>query len=375
MDPSVYPPSLQGLQLRQPSTQHAALPRSGASPASALPALSRLAACALACLLLLRYATPLWRLLCALARALARACQPAAPAPAASLPPAAAPRVPLVMVVNARSGNGQGHAVAETVRELLRRGDRTVAEVLPLSVDGLAAALRRVRELLPPGAAPASPSSSSSSHAAAAAAAPLPVRLVCAGGDGTVSAVAGVLAGCGLSGVPIAVLPLGTGNDMARSLGMGGAPPPITPAALAPWLRRCAAAPTRACDVWSVSFAVHPGGSIRVLRHGVETALPEAAVKGSGVLYVSAGLDAQLVWEVERRRSGSRWANRALYALLGGGLVVGGAWEQAWWWAGRAWRAVRGGGGGSGARAAGGGPPFPPFSHFFSSYFSSSCCF
>ena len=43
--------------------------------------------------------------------------------------------------------------------------------------------------------------------------------VVAAGGDGTVSAAARAVAGCG---VPLAILPLGTANNIARSIGIGG---------------------------------------------------------------------------------------------------------------------------------------------------------
>jgi len=45
-------------------------------------------------------------------------------------------------------------------------------------------------------------------------------RIVAAGGDGTVGAVVDALADCATSATDLAVLPLGTGNDLARSLGM-----------------------------------------------------------------------------------------------------------------------------------------------------------
>ena len=50
-------------------------------------------------------------------------------------------------------------------------------------------------------------------------------RVAAAGGDGTVSTVAALLAERGARDVEFAVLPLGTGNDLARSLGM-----PLDPA-------------------------------------------------------------------------------------------------------------------------------------------------
>jgi len=45
-------------------------------------------------------------------------------------------------------------------------------------------------------------------------------RIIAAGGDGTVGAVVDALADCATDRTDLAVLPLGTGNDLARSLGM-----------------------------------------------------------------------------------------------------------------------------------------------------------
>jgi diacylglycerol kinase (ATP) len=45
-------------------------------------------------------------------------------------------------------------------------------------------------------------------------------RIIAAGGDGTVGAVVDALSDCAADTTDLAVLPLGTGNDLARSLGM-----------------------------------------------------------------------------------------------------------------------------------------------------------
>ena len=219
--------------------------------------------------------------------------------------------VTLVMVINARSGGGAGTAVARIVDGLRASaaGDAAALSRLPevyiLSEEGLRDALRRCADVSAAGRS---------------------VRLICAGGDGTVSAVARLLCTRGMEGVvPLIVLPLGTGNDVARSMGMGATEPFFDAAGAARWFSAVRRAQTRPADVWSIAFAVDAArsGSVRVLRGGVETVLPESQVRGTAILYVSVGDDASLVWLVEARRTGSRLANRALYAAFGAQLVVG----------------------------------------------------
>lgn len=112
----------------------------------------------------------------------------------------------LILVHNPNAGDGK--PTAEELTALLRGGGFRVAYV-DAKDKGRLKALRRARGLI-----------------------------VAAGGDGTVHKVARRIAGCGKT---MAVLPLGTANNIARSLGIRG-----TPAELAPRLKR---AKTIAIDV------------------------------------------------------------------------------------------------------------------------------
>ena len=98
----------------------------------------------------------------------------------------------LSVLVNGASGAGHGEGVAAKIEGCFRAaGAQARVEVVADGSALIDSARQCVRER--------------------------PERLVAAGGDGTVSAVASVLAG---SGVPLAVLPLGTLNHFARDLGI-----------------------------------------------------------------------------------------------------------------------------------------------------------
>lgn len=71
--------------------------------------------------------------------------------------------------------------------------------------------------------------------------------LVACGGDGTAAAMLDAVHACGRD-VPVAVIPLGTGNDLARHLGWPRTPPDAD--LLDAWLAHAIAAPERRLDRW-----------------------------------------------------------------------------------------------------------------------------
>ena len=255
----------------------------------------------------------------------------------------------ILLVTNNRSGGGLGLAIA-TISARLQNGP----DVIPLELRGLSHALKKhlrlpTRSLRYFGEkGSSSPGSSDSetlggsiltegSHFRSSSVMNLPtststlsalnssqpLRIVCAGGDGTISGIVHLLCELGISAaVSLAVMPLGTGNDVAKSLGLIGSPPAVNAESLSSFFERASTSPTRRVDVFSVSFSVHSEGSIHVLRSGVETVLPEREVRGSSLLYTSVGLDAELVWEVEKRRQRHRYLNKLLYALVGASFII-----------------------------------------------------
>lgn len=132
-------------------------------------------------------------------------------------------------------------------------------------------------------------------------AAALPAAVVACGGDGTASAVAGALLAARARHTALGVIPLGTGNDLARVLGWR----PFTGEAdLAPRLAALAGAGERRLDGW------------RLAGPGVDRAWFN---------YWSIGADARVAHRFDRLRRRRPWLlrspaiNRAAYALLGAG--------------------------------------------------------
>lgn len=105
----------------------------------------------------------------------------------------------VAVVTNPSSGQGRAREAAATVVERLAGAGIEIREIHEPSAAGTR---RRVRELL---------------------AAETPDVVACIGGDGLVNTILAPLAH---SGVPLALVPAGTGNDLARELGIGDDPRP-----------------------------------------------------------------------------------------------------------------------------------------------------
>ncbi len=125
----------------------------------------------------------------------------------------------LYFLVNPRSGGGQGTALAALLREICGKdcvfmlGDADLRQVMSLSAKN-------------------------------------EVAWVACGGDGTASALADCMVGASVS-VPVAIIPLGTGNDLARSLGWTGGS--LTNEHVRAIVEQLEQAPIRQLDRWRLT--------------------------------------------------------------------------------------------------------------------------
>ncbi|WVZ73343.1 hypothetical protein U9M48_021662 [Paspalum notatum var. saurae] len=166
------------------------------------------------------------------------------------------------------------------------------------------------------------------------------MRIVVAGGDGTVGWVLGCLSDLYKMKrepvPPTGIIPLGTGNDLARSFGWGGSFPFGWRSAVKRYLSKAATGPICRLDSWQTVIQM-PEGEIKELPYALKkvepsdrleisqengTELHEKASFYKGVFYnyLSIGMDAQVAYGFHHLRDEKPYlaqgpvANKLIYA-------------------------------------------------------------
>lgn len=195
---------------------------------------------------------------------------------------------PLIVVANRKSGNGDGAIVLSEFRKYLNP-----AQVIDLAERSPKTALQW-----------------------SVLVAPVPIRLLVAGGDGTVSWMLTTAHKMDLEPPPsVAILPLGTGNDLSRVLGWGKENPSDIDAVK--FIARIQDARTSHIDRWKLDIMPYRHLGIR---------LPAKTLFMYN--YFSIGVDAQVALDFHKTRDSkfyifsNRIFNKLLYLTYGTQQVV-----------------------------------------------------
>ncbi|KAL9442482.1 hypothetical protein AB3S75_020903 [Citrus x aurantiifolia] len=218
------------------------------------------------------------------------------------------PEAPMVVFINSRSGGRHGPELKERLQELMGKEQVfDLSEVKPHEfVQYGLACLEKLAEL---GDFCAKDTRQK-------------MRIVVAGGDGTVGWVLGSVGELNKQGrgpvPPVAIIPLGTGNDLSRSFGWGGSFPFAWKSAVKRTLQRASAGPICRLDSWHAVIQM-PSGEVVDPPHSlnptedcaldqglqIEGALPEKVNCYEGVFYnyFSIGMDAQVAYGFHHLRN------------------------------------------------------------------------
>ncbi|ONK81944.1 uncharacterized protein A4U43_C01F34520 [Asparagus officinalis] len=234
------------------------------------------------------------------------------------------PEAPIVVFVNSKSGGRRGLEIGERLRELM--GEEQIfhlSHVNPIEfVHFSLAVLEQLAEL--------------GDNCARGVRQKL--RVVVAGGDGTVGWVLGSLGELFELGgpvPPVAIIPLGTGNDLSRSFGWGGSFPFAWRSAVKRSLHKATNGPICHLDSWHVLVSMPVGEKLELplsLRNMGECTLSEditsevtvpeknLCVEGVFYNYFSIGMDAQVAYGFHHLRNTKPYiaqgpiSNKLIYA-------------------------------------------------------------
>lgn len=104
---------------------------------------------------------------------------------------------------------------------------------------------------------------------------------------------------------------------MCRSLGWDGISFEVTELKLAQKINEWLTATVQNYDLWQVTLKTFDNGKIYDIHNCIERETPEKTFTKMFTNYLGMGLDARIVYTMERHRTSYAMINRILYTLVG----------------------------------------------------------